>query len=116
LPVGAMLTLHLPQFPLMLGIGVSTPLALGITADYWFAHGNLVGIFDWYAGVGGYLALDFSPTDLVLGARIPIGIQVWPFGQTLELFLEVAPAIGLSFIPTGFWWHFQGAVGLRFWL
>ena len=115
LPAGAMLMLHFPGFPLMLGIGVSDSVAIGLTADYWLAHGNLVSIFDWYAGVGGYMSIYPSPTKIAVGARLPLGLQVWPFGQNLELFLEVAPAIGLSLIPTGFDWHFQGALGLRFW-
>ena len=49
------------------------------------------------------------------GDESPSGLQVWPFGQMFELFLEIAPAVGVSFIPTGFDWHFQGALGFRFW-
>ena len=115
LPVGAMLSLHLPQFPLYIGIGVSTPLTIGLTVDYWAARGTLVSIFDWYAGVGGYLSFNTSPMDIAFGGRIPLGLQVWPIGKTLELFLEVAPAVGLSLIPTGFDWHVQAALGFRFW-
>jgi hypothetical protein len=115
LPMGAMLMLHLPQLPLMLGIGVSTSPAVGLTADYWFAHGALFSIFDWYVGIGGYLTVDLNPTGLAAGGRIPIGLQIWPFGQNLEFFLEVAPAVGVSLIPTGFDWHVQAALGLRFW-
>ena len=115
LPAGAMLVLKLPQFPLMLGIGVSSPLAIGLTADYWIAHGNIISIFDWYVGVGGYASLDVSPLDITVGGRIPIGLQIWPIGKTLEIFLEAAPAVGVSFIPTGFGWHLQGALGFRVW-
>jgi hypothetical protein len=115
LPISAMLMLHFPQFPLMFGIGVSNPFAIGLTADYWVGHGTLVSILDWYAGIGGYLSLNMDPTDVTVGARIPLGLQVWPLGQTLEIFLEVAPAIGISLIPTAFEWHFQGALGFRFW-
>jgi hypothetical protein len=113
LPMSAMLTLHLPQFPVMLGIGVSTPFAIGVTADYWLAQGNLGSIFGWYAGAGGYLSV--SETQVSLGGRIPIGLQVWPLGQVFEVFVEVAPAVGLILVPTSFDWHFQGAVGFRFW-
>ncbi len=116
LPSGAMLTLKLPQFPLMLGIGVTFPLSIGVTADYWIAHGNIVSIFDWYVGVGGYASVDVSPVDVSVGGRVPIGLQIWPFGKTLEIFVEAAPAVGVSFIPTAFSWHVQGALGLRFWL
>jgi hypothetical protein len=115
LPMGAMLMLHLPRFPLMLGIGVSTTPAIGLTADYWAAQGKIVSIFDWYFGIGGYLLLNLNPVDISLGARIPLGLQMWPLGRSLEIFIEVAPAVGVSLIPTGFDWHFQGALGLRFW-
>jgi hypothetical protein len=116
LPMSAMLTLHLPQFPLYLGIGISTSPSIAMTADYWVAHGSLVSIFDWYLGLGGYATLDFNPTDFALGGRIPIGIQMWPFGQVFEVFIEAAPAVGFSLIPTAFDWHLQGALGFRFWL
>jgi hypothetical protein len=115
LPSSAMLLFHFPRFPLMFGIGVSNPFAIGFTADYWFAHGNLVSILDWYAGVGAYLSAYTDPTNFIVGGRIPLGLQLWPLGQTLEIFIEIAPAVGVSLIPTAFEWHFQGAVGLRIW-
>ena len=115
LPMSAMLMLHLPRFPLMLGIGASLAPAIGLTADYWATQGKIVSILDWYLGIGGYLLLDFEPADISLGARIPIGLQIWPLGKSLEIFIEVAPAVGVSLIPTGFDWHLQGALGLRFW-
>jgi hypothetical protein len=114
LPSSAMLTVHFPRFPLMLGLGFSSASAFGLTADYWFAHGNMVSILDYYVGLGGYLSLDGSG-DGSVGARLPIGIQLWPVGQTLELFIEVAPALGIYIVPTAFEWHLQGALGLRFW-
>ena len=115
LPMSAMLTLHLPSFPLYLGIGISTEPAVAVTADYWFAHGSLVSFLDWYAGVGGYLTVDLNPVSFTAGGRIPLGLQAWPFGQNLELFMEIAPAVGVILVPTSFDWHLQGAVGLRFW-
>ena len=115
LPMSAMLMLHFPRFPLMLGIGASAAPAIGLTADYWAAQRKLIKILDWYVGIGGYLLLNLEPADISLGARIPIGLQIWPIGKTLEIFIEVAPAVGVSLVPTGFDWHLQGALGLRFW-
>jgi hypothetical protein len=115
LPTYAMLTLHLPQVPLYLGVGITNTVAIGLTADYWLAHGNIVSIFDYYAGVGAYLALAPNQGDVAFGGRIPLGIQAWPFGSVFELFIEVAPAVGISIVPTGFDWHLQGALGFRFW-
>ena len=117
LPSSAMLLLHLPQFPLMLGIGVSSTPGIGLTADYWFAHSNLSSVFAWYVGVGRYLSVDLgSTTSVGAGGRLPIGLQAWPVGQVLEIFFEVAPAVGIILVPTGFDWHLQAALGLRFWL
>ncbi len=115
LPAGAMLTLHLPGLPLMLGIGISSATELGLTADYWLAHGNVVSALDYYAGIGGWLSVELNGPGVVAGGRIPLGLQLWPLGQVLELFVEIAPAVGLVIVPTGFAWHLQGAVGLRFW-
>ncbi len=116
LPMSAMLTFHFPQVPLMFGIGVQNPFAIAITADYWAAHGNLVSILSWYAGVGLYASLDFNGGNAAIGGRVPIGLQLWPIGNVLEIFVEIAPAVGVVLVPTGFDWHLQGAVGLRIWL
>ncbi len=117
LPVSAMITFHVPQVPLMFGIGVQNPFAIAATVDYWAAHGTITSIFAWYAGVGGYLSFDVAPGGTVTaGGRIPVGLQAWPFGRVVEIFFEIAPAVGVTLVPTGFDWHLQGAVGLRVWL
>jgi hypothetical protein len=117
LPMSAMLLLHAPQVPLMFGIGATTTPSIGVTADYWAAHGTLVSILSWYLGVGAYLLVDLgSEATIGVGGRIPIGLQAWPIGNTLEIFLEVAPAVGVIVVPTAFDWHLQGAIGLRVWL
>jgi hypothetical protein len=116
LPLAAMLSFHAPELPLMFGVGVTTTPAIGATADYWAAHGNLTSIFSWYFGVGAYLLVDLgSNASIAIGGRIPIGLQAWPFGQNLEIFLEGAPAVGVSLVPTAFDCHLQAAIGLRYW-
>jgi hypothetical protein len=42
-------------------------------------------------------------------------MQIWPINNGLELFLELAPAVGVQLVPTTFDWRFQGALGVRFW-
>ncbi|MGA2479002.1 MAG: hypothetical protein ABSG63_09680 [Spirochaetia bacterium] len=115
LPTIGMLTFHLPKVPVMFAVGISSAPAIGVTVDYWFADGKIAGPFDWYVGIGGYASINWNPDGFALGGRIPLGIQAWPFGQTLELFVELAPAVGVSVIPTAFEWHLQGALGLRVW-
>ena len=117
LPMAAMLMFHVPQLPLMFGVGITTTPAVGVTVDYWAAQGHIESVFDWYVGIGGYLTVSFaSPASISAGGRIPFGLQAWPIGEVLELFLEITPAVGVSVVPTGFDWHLQGAVGLRVWL
>jgi len=111
LPMSAMITFHIPQVPLMFAVGVSSPFAIGATVDYWAAHGNLSKLFSWYAGIGGYLSV--GQDALAVGGRIPVGIQAWPIGSTLEIFAEIAPAVGVVLVPTAFDWHLQAALGLR---
>lgn len=114
-PVGGLL-LHLPGFPLMMGIGFSSLPALGMTADYWFARGSGSGILGWYVGIGGYITIFTETNSASFGARLPIGLQFWLLNRrNLEFFLEAAPAVGIRFVPTGFDWHLQAALGLRYW-
>jgi hypothetical protein len=115
LPTSGMLTFRIPKVPVMFGVGISNAPAIGLTADYWFAEGKISGPFDWYAGIGAYASINWTPDGFALGGRIPLGLQAWPFGSNLELFVEIAPAIGVSLVPTAFDWHLQGALGLRFW-
>jgi hypothetical protein len=118
MPAGALIVFRLPQLPVMWGIGFDSAYNIGATGDYWFWHYNLGSVFALYAGIGGYmrLGLGSSPVTFAGGARIPVALQAWPFGKNLELFLEAAPAIGISIIPTAFdGVRMQAAIGLRYW-
>ena len=119
---GGRFVFHLPHIPLYFGIGgiaESGGFALDVTVDYWFAHSRLSGMLDYYVGIGGYLALGAgNQSSFDLGARLPIGLQVWPVGRVLEIFLEVAPAwipisnSGLDALT----FQVQPAIGFRLWL
>jgi hypothetical protein len=117
LPSQALLTMKFQQLPFVIGIGTTigeNTFNLGMTLDWWLYHAHLVGILDIYIGPGLFLGL--TP-DFTLGGRVPIGLQIWPIGQVLELFLEVAPAMvfigapGIT-IPN---LHLQAGFGFRFW-
>ena len=107
-------TFHFPHVPLMFAIGVTPFGNSAFTADYWFAQSS-----NWYLGLGGYFTLTRSFTSAAgltaVGASLPMGLQIWPFGQTFEVFLEAAPEAGISFEPRGLDWHLRIGLGFRFW-
>jgi len=84
---------------------------LFLSADYRILNGYQIADFlHFFLGVGAYTNIYFEPADFSLGARIPLGLQVFLFDNVLELFLEVAPTVGflpaLSAFP-----EWQGYIG-----
>jgi hypothetical protein len=118
---GGRFVAHFPKVPLYFGLGGymgSSGFALDLTADYWVSHAHLGSVFDYYIGVGGYLALNTTPFAFSLGARIPLGVQAWVLGNDLlEIFFEIAPAwipvSSAGFSPLNF--EVQPALGFRIW-
>ncbi|OQY31906.1 MAG: hypothetical protein B6241_12775 [Spirochaetaceae bacterium 4572_59] len=96
--------------------------SFSITDDWWVVQENLTGLLDLYIGIGffGSLTMDTSgddtETNFGLGARVPVGLTIMP-SDFLEIFMEVAPAMGLGFEPEIYFpaWYVQGALGLRVW-
>jgi hypothetical protein len=103
-----------------------------VTGDYYFIDKPLVPEInlDWYLGLGGYAgmwiwkdnyrpsgAADGSPDmSVTLGARLPIGLSWQPL-DFLEVFMDVAPSLGLWVIPLRFPdWDVHVDVGVRFWI
>ncbi len=120
---GGRFVFHFPRVPLYFGIGgvlESNGTFLDFTMDYWFVHNHLSGILDYYVGIGGYLGFATwgGSSAFALGARLPIGLQIWPVGSVLEIFLELAPAwvpINTAGVdPLTF--EVQPAIGFRIWL
>ncbi|KGE71077.1 BAPKO_0422 family outer member beta-barrel protein [Spirochaeta lutea] len=115
-----MLSLKLDNTPLLFGIGAqigSNFTSIGVTADYWITNESLAAPLNFYLGVGGYLGLSLgNSTTLSLGARIPVGLNIFIL-RSLELFVEVAPALGVGFSdPVQFpQVGVQGAFGFRVW-
>jgi hypothetical protein len=93
---GGMLNLHFANVPLHFAIGGYVDGGISgaeLKVDYWLLHGNLISGLDWYMGIGGYLGAQLRPASSVsLGVRVPFALQIWPMGERLEIFLELAPA------------------------
>ncbi len=118
LPGSALLTLKLNNVPFVLGVGAQLRqdyFNMGLTLDWWLFQSHLIGIIDIYIGPGLYLVL---PNTFEIGGRIPVGLQIWPIGKVLELFLEIAPSMafvsnraGITIPNLGL----QAGFGFRFW-
>jgi len=111
-----MLSLKVDQIPFLMGIGFAIgqdTFQFGLTGDYWVLNANLFSFVNYYLGPGFYVGY---ANDLVLGGRLPIGLNAYPI-DNLELFVELAPtlAVGIG-EPIRFpVFGIQGAFGLRFW-
>jgi len=118
---GAALSFKLDGLPL---IGVSglfgtDLLIVGSTFDWWLYQQQLGGtMLGLYAGVGGYASIIMVGNNAWLdgGVRVPVGINIYPI-PVLELFLEIAPAVGITLSDPVVFPEFglQGAFGFRFW-
>ncbi len=110
----ALLSLRLWPDPIQLGLGMtfgSSP-SFTITGDYWVKTGKLAGPFGYYVAVGAFVDLP----DFTLGARVPLGFQLWPVGSLLELFVEAIPYAGIHVTPTAGVYGVGLGAGFRFWL
>lgn len=111
-----MLSLKLNELPFIMGLGFNlgdAASSFGFTADWWMLKDNLFSFFNIYIGPGFYLGYS---TDLLLGGRLPIGLDIFPV-KNFELFLELAPTLAVRLSdPIVFpEFGFQSAFGLRFW-
>jgi hypothetical protein len=120
--LGAMVNLHFPGLPLYFAVGADFGAGVTLTSslDVWLIHSSMgaAGYFSWYLGLGAYGAVGLNPAWLGIGARLPIGIQIWPLkNERLEFFVELAPAwvplYGDVFDPLRF--QAQMALGFRVW-
>jgi hypothetical protein len=121
---GAALSLKVPSIPIFWGINMSfgsNHFGLGVTGDKYFMEGALVPDINlhYFIGLGGWVNMwGFSDSfGLSFGARLPIGIS-WHLVDMIEIFLDVAPSLGIRVTP-GFEFPAGGLpieLGFRIWL
>jgi hypothetical protein len=116
--------LKAPQLPIFWGIALELDRnysIIGVRGDHYLIHNNLIKEINlhWYIGIGGWLWLwlpRHGNFGFSLGARVPIGLS-WQPVDLLEIFLELAPAMGLRVTPN---FHFPigglgASIGFRLW-
>jgi hypothetical protein len=125
---GAALSLKAPSAPVYWGLSLGIRdhyFGLAATGDYYLIDQTLIsGVnFGWYLGLGGFVSFDSwrNFSAFAAGVRLPIGIS-WRPVDVVELFLDVAPGLGLGayfgdksglYFPAG---DFPLELGLRFWI
>jgi hypothetical protein len=107
----ALLSLRAWPMPFQLGLGFAPGPSFSVTGDWWLKAGAISGSpLGYYLAVGGFVTLP----NLVLGARVPIGLQLW-LGDLLELFLEAVPYAGLDLDSMYPMYGVGVGAGFRFW-
>ena len=117
------LSLKAPQLPIHWGIHMKTQsgmFGLSVAGDYHLFEKRLVNDanFNFFFGVGANASFIISDdtTSIFMGGRIPIGVYYMPV-EFFEVFLNVAPTLGLFVNPTSFPEGFMGLdLGVRFWM
>ena len=117
------LSFKLPKFPPVFDLTLwagSGYFKIGLIGDWWLVNKELAeNIFFWYLGPGFVASIAVGGVASIgLAARLPIGLQIFPI-EPLELFLEVAPAIGVGISTGGGGAGLTGGImtgiGARYW-
>jgi hypothetical protein len=94
----AVLIIRPAPFDFRIGYNFTDNGNLFFAVDYRIVNAyKIVDFLHFFLGLGAYTDIYFNPADFTLGARIPVGLQVFLVNNVLELFLEVAPTVG--FLP-----------------
>jgi hypothetical protein len=94
----AVLIIRPAPFDFKVGYNFAGNEYLFLSADYRIISGyQLVDVLHFFLGVGAYTLIQFDSSDFNLGARIPVGLQVFLVDNVVELFLEIVPTVG--FVP-----------------
>jgi hypothetical protein len=119
------LSLKVPSLPVYWTVNAqinSSIFGIGGSGDYYFIDQSLVPNINlgWYLGLGGYLGTLFYKDNIALwgGVRVPIGLSFMP-ANWIEIFLEVAPNLGITLIPDFYFPHgsyVNPALGIRIWI
>jgi hypothetical protein len=124
------LSLKIPSVPIYWGVSLGFDayhFGLGVTGDYYIIDQSFAPTLGWYLGVGAFLDVGTwnggrGPAGrndgglfLAAGVRVPIGLEWQPINK-LDVFLEIAPGVGIGISPLYFpGWYFAAGLGIRYW-
>lgn len=134
LPLPIALHINMGNFDLDIGLysGVNNLFSdwktLFIALDYIFYIYTFPGaanILDFSVGAGGYGTIWFSrfggsksgSGPMSIGARLPLALNLAVFRKKFDIFLRIAPGLGMNIWSAGigFRWEVFAGLGLRFW-
>lgn len=134
LPLPIALQINIGNFDLDIGLysGVNNLFSdwktLFIALDYIFYIYTFPGaanILDFSVGAGGYGTIWFSrfggsksgSGPMSIGARLPLALNIAVFRKKFDIFLRIAPGLGMNVWSNGvgFRWEVFAGLGLRFW-
>ena len=121
---GVAVTFKLDSVPLLFAVEVPSfdPFAIGVSGDYWILNPSIVGgsgwSLNWYiaAGIFGNLFIG-EELSFGVGARVPVGLNIFFLRKILEGYLQVAPGVELE-IGNGVSFGFVCPInyGIRIWI
>lgn len=89
---------------------------IAISADQWFINKTIAKPVNFFVGWGIYVGLATYGNLLSVGARLPIGINMFFLDGMIEPFFQIVPSIGITafdfYFPD---WGVAGNIGLRLW-
>ena len=109
-----------PVFAANVGIWNYEVHRIGLTADWWLANPNIVGVLYWYYGPGLAAGASFGlrsdrACDLYVGGRFVVGLNAW-IVDFLEIYLQAAGQLGIDTSRKDlFDWAIPVNLGIRFW-
>ncbi|WNY68754.1 DUF3996 domain-containing protein [Borreliella lusitaniae] len=135
LPLPIALEISMGNFDLDIGLysGVNNLFldwkTLFIALDYIFYTYVFLGtanILDFSVGAGGYGTIWFSrfggsksgSGPMSIGARLPLALNLAVLRKKFDIFLRIAPGLGMNIWSNGvgFRWEIFAGLGMRFWI
>ncbi|MCR4742253.1 MAG: hypothetical protein K5866_05230, partial [Treponema sp.] len=118
---GGAITFKLNSAPCVFAVNLAsfTPLAVGVTADWWIGNPSISGTWGWYYGVGvaGAVYLSNHSASVGVYGRALVGTNVFLLKKFLELYINIAwqPGIKIDNGVDPILVSFPIDFGFRFW-